>query len=314
MFGGAGLPSPKIALVVNPVSANGITAKRWPEVETAFKEAGLQISYNFTESPEHATAITRNYLQNGYELIISVGGDGTANEVVNGFFSDGQLINPDAAVAFMSTGTGRDLGRTIGTPPSINEAVQHILKSSVRPVDLGRVSFMNNQGAEEVRHFINVAGLGLDGDTVARVNRASKALGGFVSFLWGTLVSLMLYKNKVLTIAVDGIEICSEPITVVVIGNGRYFGGGMCIAPEAFVDDGLFDIVILRGLSKPALLVNLPKVYCGKHLSHPRIKSLRGRIITVSSPEETLLDLDGEQPGRAPVRIELLPAAINMKG
>ncbi len=308
------MPSPKIALVVNPVSANGATAKRWPEVEALFQEADVEFSYSFTEAPEHATDITRTYLQQGYDLIISVGGDGTANEVVNGFFSEGQLINPQAAVAFMSTGTGRDLGRTIGTPPSINEAVQHILKSSVRPVDVGRVTFTNNRGAEEVRYFINVAGLGLDGDTVARVNRTSKALGGFVSFLWGTLVSLMLYKNKKMTITVDGAEICSEPVTVVVIGNGRYFGGGMCVAPQAVVDDGLFDIVILRGLSKLALLVNLPKVYCGKHLNHPRIESLRGQNITVSSTDEALLDLDGEQPGCAPVTVELLPTALNLKG
>lgn len=308
------MPLPKIALVVNPVSANGTTAKRWPEVEAAFREAGVEFSYSFTESPEHATKITRNYLKQGYDLIIAVGGDGTANEVVNGFFSAGQLINPQAAVAFMSTGTGRDLGRTIGTPPSINEAVQHILQSSVRPVDIGRVIFTNNQGAEDVRYFINVAGLGLDGDTVARVNRASKALGGFISFLWGTLVSLMLYKNKKMTIEVDGAEICSESITVVVIGNGRYFGGGMCIAPQAVVDDGFFDIVILRGLSKPALLVNLPRVYCGKHLNHPRITSLRGQNISVSSTEEALLDLDGEQPGSAPVTVEMLPAVLNLKG
>lgn len=308
------MSSPKIALVVNPVSANGATAKRWPEVVDAFHDAGVEISHRFTEKPLHATTITRGYLQEGFDLIISVGGDGTANEVVNGFFSEGQLINRQAAAAFMSIGTGRDLGRTIGTPPTIPEAVQHILQSPVRPVDLGQVTFINNQGAEEIRYFINVAGLGLDGDTVARVNRTSKALGGFISFLWGTLVSLMLYKNKQMTITVDDVEICSEPVTVVVIGNGRYFGGGMCIAPGAIIDDGFFDIVILRGLSKPALLANLPKVYGGTHLNHPRITSLRGREITVASTGEVLLDLDGEQPGRAPVTIELLPAAIYLKG
>jgi diacylglycerol kinase (ATP) len=124
----------------------------------------------------------------------------------------------------------------------------------------------------------------------------------------------MLYKNKEMTITVDGAEVCSELVTVVVIGNGRYFGGGMCVAPQAVVDAGLFAIIILRGLSKPALLVNLPKVYCGKHLSHPRITSLRGQNITVSSTEEALLDLDGEQPGRAPVTVELLPGALNLKG
>ncbi len=304
----------KIALVVNPASANGNTAKRFPEVTAAFSEAGIDVSYQFTEGPEHATAITRQFLQDGYNLIISVGGDGTANEVVNGFFYEGQLINRQASAAFMSTGTGRDFGRTIGTPPVIKDAVDHILKIPPRPVDLGRVNFTGNTGERLTRYFINIAGLGLDGDTVARVNRTSKALGGFVSFLWGTLVSLMLYKNKEMAITVDGVEICHEPVTVVVVGNGRYFGGGMCIAPEAIVDDGLFDIIILRGLSKISLLLNLPKVYGGRHLTHPRIKSLRGRKISITSLEGAMLDLDGEQPGRAPVEIELLPAALNLKG
>lgn len=309
------MQSPKIAVVVNPASANGTTAKRWPEVAAAFAGAGVEINHSFTEAPEHAIAITRQYLNDGYNLIISVGGDGTANEVVNGFFKDdGQLINSEAAVAFMSTGTGRDLGRTLGTPPTIKEAVTYILESPLRPIDLGQVTFTGNAGERQARYFVNVAGLGLDGDTVARVNRTSKALGGFVSFLWGTLVSLMLYKNKQMAITVDGNLICNEPVTVVVIGNGRYFGGGMCIAPQAVIDDGLFDIVILRGLSKPALLTNLPKVYSGTHLSHPRITSLRGRKISVTSNDEALLDLDGEQPGRAPVEVELLPSTLNLKG
>lgn len=304
----------KIAVVVNPASANGTTGRRWPEVAAALEDAGTRYDYTFTESPYHATAITANYLKDGYDLIISVGGDGTANEIVNGFFENGKLINEQAAVSFISTGTGRDLGRTIGTPAGIREAVNHIMKSDHRLIDVGKVSFTNKQDDWEVRYFINVAGLGLDGDTVARVNRTSKALGGFVSFLWGTVVSLLLYKNRQMRITVDHREICNEPVTVVVIGNGRFFGGGMQIAPNALIDDGLFDIIILRNLSKVALLANLPKVYGGKHLGHPRISSLRGKKVEVTSADRVLLDLDGEQPGSTPVEIELLPGAIKLKG
>jgi len=304
----------KIAVVVNPASANGTTGRRWPEVADALEEAGARYDYTFTEAPYHATEITARYLKDGYDLIISVGGDGTANEVINGFFKKGILINEQAAVSFMSTGTGRDLGRTIGTPAGIREAVNHLMKSTDRLVDVGKVSFTNKQGNREVRYFINVAGLGLDGDTVARVNRTSKALGGFVSFLWGTVISLLLYKNRQMKITVDDREVCDEPVTLVVIGNGCYFGGGMQIAPNAKIDDGLFDIIILRGFSKPALLANLPKVYGGKHLNHPRISSLRGKKIEVTSAEGALLDLDGEQPGSTPVEVELLPGAIKLRG
>ncbi len=304
----------KAALVVNPVSANGLTRKRWPEIASAFEKEGLPYVYSFTEAPGHATELTLRYLKEGYKLVVSVGGDGTANEVINGFFTDKEAAPRDRAFGYISTGTGGDLGRTIGTPRGILEAVQHLVRCPPRPVDVGRVTFINNFGKEEIRYFINVAGLGLDGDIVDRVNRTSKALGGFFSFLWGTVVSLLLYQNQNMAITVDDKMVVDEPITFVAIGNGCYFGGGMKVAPNALMDDGFFDIIILQNLSKIKLLLNLHRVYRGTHLTHPLITSLQGRKITVNSKGTALLNLDGEQPGRAPAEIELLPQAINLKG
>jgi diacylglycerol kinase (ATP) len=305
----------KAALVVNPVSANGGTGKRWPAMAEVINREGLSFVHKFTEAPGHATEIARQFLEEGHELIIAVGGDGTTNEVVNGFFDQsGKAIRPGAAISFISGGTGRDLIRTIGIPTDTTAAVRHIVNSNSRLIDLGRVSFIDNAGMQCSRYFINVAGLGLDGATVDRVNRTSKAFGGFISFLWATVATLILYKNQKMQIIVDGEQICDEPVTVVVFGNGRYFGSGMCIAPNALVNDGLFDIVILRDLSKINLLISLPRVYKGTHLSHPRITSLQGRKIKVTSDGNALLDLDGEQPGRAPIDLEILPRAINLRG
>ncbi len=308
------MPYTKAAIIVNPASANGATFKRWPEIASAFENEGQDYVYSFTEGPDHATILARKYLHEGYDLVVSVGGDGTANEVVNGFFEKGKLISTDATYGYISTGTGGDLGRTAGSSKVMVEAVKHIVNSTPRRVDLGKVSFINNSGEDEIRYFINVAGLGIDGDIVDRVNRTSKFFGGFLSFLWGTLVSVAFYRNKKMAITVDGKLICDEPVTTVVIGNGCYFGGGMKALPNAVMDDGYFDIVILHNLSKPNLLATLPKVYSGSHLNHPRITSLRGRIVEVFSSEYALLNLDGEQPGRAPARIEVLPGAINFTG
>ncbi len=303
------------ALVVNPASANGATGKYWPEIAEIISRGGISFEYRLTDRPGHATLITSQFLQEGHDLIIAIGGDGTTNEVINGFFDQsGKAIRPQAAVSCISGGTGRDFIRTIGIPTDTTEAVRHLLNCPVRPIDLGRVSFVNNQGLPVMRYFINVAGLGLDGATVDRVNNTSKVLGGFVSFLWATVVTLVLYKNQEMKIIVDGTVVCNEPVTVVVFGNGRYFGSGMCIAPDALVDDGLFDIVILKDLSKINLLLSLPRVYKGSHLSHPRIISLQGKSVRVEASGEALLDLDGEQPGRAPVEIEILPQAINLRG
>jgi len=306
------LPYKKAAVIINPASANGATFKRWPEIASAFENESQDYVHSFTEGPGHASVLARKYLHEGYELVVSVGGDGTANEVVNGFFENGKPISRDAAYGYISTGTGGDLGRTIGSSKILTKAVKYIVNGSPRKIDLGKVSFINNQGEDEVRYFINVAGLGLDGDTVNRVNRTSKFFGGFLSFLWGTLVSVALYRNKKMEISVDGKLICNEPVTTVVVGNGCYFGGGMKALPHAVMDDGYFDIIILHNLSKPNLLASLPKVYSGSHLDHPRITSTRGKIVEVNSPEYALLNLDGEQPGRAPARIEMLTGAINL--
>jgi diacylglycerol kinase (ATP) len=305
----------KAALVVNPASGNGTTGKRFPAMMDIIKQEVLSFVHRFTESPGHATAITRQYLKEGHDLIIAVGGDGTTNEVVNGFFDQsGSAIRPGAAISFISGGTGRDLIRTVGIPADTAAAVKHIINSKVRPVDLGRVTFFNQEGAQKSRFYMNVAGLGLDGATVDRVNHTSKALGGFVSFLWATIATLALYKNQKMQIIVDDQEICNEPVTVVVLGNGRYFGGGMCIAPNACIDDGLLDIVILRDLSKLNLLFSLPRVYRGSHLTHSRITSLRGKKVRVIADQNVLLDLDGEQPGCAPIELEILPCSINLRG
>lgn len=305
----------KAALVVNPASGNGATGKRFPVMAEIIKQEGLSFVHRLTESPGHATEITRHFLQEGHDLIIAVGGDGTTNEVLNGFFDrSGAAIRPSAAISFISGGTGRDLIRTVGIPVDTASAVRHIINSEVHPIDLGRVSYLTKDGLQQSRYYINVAGLGLDGATVDRVNRTSKALGGFISFLWATIATLALYKNQKMQIIVDEQEICNEPVTVVVFGNGQYFGGGMHIAPNASVDDGLLDIIILRDLSKLNLLLSLPRVYKGSHLTHGRITSLRGKKVRVFADQTALLDLDGEQPGSAPIELEIIPHAINFRG
>ncbi len=306
------MPKEKTAVIVNPVSANGKTGKRWPEIKEAMASEGLEFDYSLTEKPYHATELTKEYLSNGYDLIISVGGDGTANEVVNGFFDNGSLIRPEASIGFISTGTGCDFRRTLDMPAEINLATRKIINSPGRLIDIGLASYESGDDFCK-RLFINVAGLGLDGDTVARVNRTTKIFGGFISFLWGTLVSLILYKNRKMLIKIDGEVIYTEPVTLVSFCNGRYFGGGMKIAPKAIIDDGYFDIIIIRGLSKFNLIKSLPKVYKGTHLSHPRIVSLRGKNIEVDASVNALLNLDGEQPGNAPVEISILPNILKLR-
>ncbi len=298
--------------IVNPASANGTTGKVWPALSERLRAAGIEHESRLTARPGHATELTRQALAEGYRTIISVGGDGTVNEVVNGFFDGDRRLGGDARLAILSRGTGSDLIRTLGLPKGEAQAVERLKAGRVKRVDLGRVTFVSHSGAAAVRYFINVADLGLGGETVERVNRTTKAFGGFLSFLWGTLATVATYRNKDVELVIDGGEPIRGRMALVVVANGQYFGGGMRIAPNAVMDDGIFDIITLGDCGRLEIVQSINRVYKGTHLTHPKIRAYRGREVVVRSPDRLLLDLDGEQPGLAEAAFALVPACLEV--
>lgn len=300
--------------VVNPQSANGSTLKRWPVYLERLQKEGYSIQYEYTTGPRDATQITQRILQHGYTHIMVVGGDGTMNEVVNGFFLNGQLINPEAELALFSHGTGGDLIRTLMIPKGMDGFLAILNQRRKRRIDVGEVLFQNHEGQQECRYFINVADIGLGGETVARVNRQSKMLGGKLSFLIGSVISILRYRNKVMRCEIEGKLIFEGRQNSIMVANGRYIGGGMMIAPQAELEDGLFDIICLGDFSTLTLLRHLPKIYRGTHLKIPGVIVYRGRSVVITSTEETLLDIDGEQPGHAPISFTLHPKTLCIWG
>ena len=302
----------EMMVIVNPASANGATRRVWPEVERLLREAGFTFDWQFTSGPGDATTLAARALREGARVVVSVGGDGTANEVVNGFYSDGAPLNPAAEFGLISCGTGGDLVRTLGVPKRIVGAIERLRAAAARVIDLGRMSVNGEDGRRRSRLFINIGDVGLGGDTVHRVNHTSKALGGFVSFLWGCLAAVAAYHNKHAVLRVDGAEVAAGKALAVVVANGQYFGGGMHIAPRAAMDDGLFDVVWVGDLSKADLIANLPRLYAGTHLTHPKVSLFRGRNVAIHCPD-ALVDCDGEVPGTADAEFELLPAALRIR-
>jgi YegS/Rv2252/BmrU family lipid kinase len=300
--------------VVNPQSANSRTRKRWPEHLIRLREAGYLIDYVYTTDPGEATKITQRVLKAGYTHIIAVGGDGTMNEVVNGFFSNNQLINPKAELAFFSHGTGGDLIRTLGITGGLEGFLEVLRRGQKRLIDVGEVLFQDEDRQSVHRYFLNVADVGLGGETVARVNRQSKLLGGELSFLIGSVLTILSYRNKVMCCRIDGKQVCDGRLNSIMVANGRYIGGRMMIAPDAELDDGLFDVVCLGDFSRLKLLLNLPRIYKGTHLEIPGVTVLRGRSVVITTVEKALLDIDGEQPGHAPLTFTLHSRALCLWG
>lgn len=298
-------------LVVNPRSANGTTARAWPKILARAREILGEAEAVCTEGPFHAAELARRGLRDGFDRIVAVGGDGTNHEVVNGFFEGGQPVRSGAAFACLPRGTGCDFLKTFGLPRDPEALLARMARVAPRPIDVGWMRFAGPRGREE-RAFLNIADFGIGGRTVARVNRTTKSMGGLVSFLFGTLGAFAAWAPERVRLRIDGGAWEERAITGVNVANGQFFGGGMRIAPEARVDDGLFDVVVVEAMPRLSLLRGMPALYRGRHLGRHRVQFVRARRVDTEADGEVLIDADGEQPGRLPAAFELLPGAIHL--
>jgi YegS/Rv2252/BmrU family lipid kinase len=212
----------------------------------------------------------------------------------------------------IARGTGWDFVRTYGIPRKLDAAVAVALEGRVRTIDLGRAAFRAWDGSEAETWFANVASAGMSGSVAQRANETTKALGGKASYLLALLKVFSRWRNSDLRVTVDG-ETRHGPMHDVVVANGRYFGGGMKICPTAEPDDGLLDVLLLGDLTKRDLVANVPKLYRGTHLPHPKAELLQGRTATVEADTPLPVELDGEQPGTTPVRFEVVPGALRLR-
>jgi diacylglycerol kinase (ATP) len=295
------------AFLVNPAAEGGSVGRRWPELAHRAAALGLRGDALLSERPGELGELARRAVEEGASLVVAVGGDGTVNEVVQGLAG-----RADVELAVIPRGTGGDFARTYGIPRGLDEAVAVARDGRVRPIDLGRARYRAWDGNEAESYFANIASAGMSGAIAKRANETSKALGGKVSYLWATLTVFARWRNDEVRVAVDR-EQRSGRMHDVVIANGRFFGGGMMICPRAEPDDGVFDILLIGDLTKRDLLLTLPKTYRGRHLPHPKAELLRGTVVEVDAPEPLPVELDGEQPGTTPIRLEVVPEALRLR-
>jgi YegS/Rv2252/BmrU family lipid kinase len=265
-----------------------------------------------TRGPGEATRMTREQLLGGADRIVSVGGDGTLNEVVNGFFDGPAPVRQEALLGFLPNGTGCDFCRSVPIPSDLKASIETLRRGHVRTIDLGRIRFRDHEGSQVTRYFHNIASFGLGGEVVDRVNHTSKVCGPFVSFMWGTIVSLFSYGKKRIFLQVDDAPEQAVDVLNIAVANGRFHGGGMQVAPDALTDDGLFHVTVIGHLVLPQVFRHLPKLYTGKIKSIRQVTITPGRRVTARSEQRVLLDVDGEQPGTLPAEVEIVPGAIRM--
>lgn len=302
----------QIDAIVNPVAGHGRTRREWPVVAARLAALGFDVHLHQTTGPNDATCIVRGLLRNGCHEILVVGGDGTVNEAVNGFFEGGQAVSPDTVLSIVPGGTGRDFCRSLGIR-SLDDALAALVTGTVLPIDVGRITFQRGDTRVD-RYFVNVADVGLGAETAAYINRSSKALGGFLAYLVGAARTMVVFEGRPARVVVDGRPVHDGPIAIVVLANGRYFAGGMFIAPMASLIDGRFEILILRDVPKRVLLGSLlPRVYLGKHIGHPDVVHLQGSELEVTASDHLPFQVDGEQPGTTDLHAVVLPRALYVR-
>jgi len=228
------------------------------------------------------------------------------NEIANGVAGLG------VELAVIPRGTGWDFVRTYGIPRRLEGAVEVALHGRTREIDLGRARYRAWDGSDGESLFANIASAGMSGAIAKRTNETSKALGGKASYLWATLAVFSRWRSDEVRVRV-GDEEHAGRMHDVIVANGRYFGGGMMIAPEAEPDDGRFEVLLIGDLTKRDLMLTLPKTYRGKHLPHPKATVLRGPRVEVRAAEALPVELDGEQPGTTPASFEIVRGALRLR-
>ena len=301
-------------MIVNPRSGRGLNESKWARVRGALVDGLGELDSAFTGAVRDAAAIARREAEAGRRLIVALGGDGTISEVANGILEAGAGARTELGI--VPRGTGGDFRRTLELPHDISEAARRIRDGQARLVDAGRVHFRGHAGQTLMHHFVNVASFGFSSTVATRANASSKRFGGRVAFFGATLRALASYDNTDVWLTIHDRPRERRRVLMAAIGNGRFFGGGMKICPEAQIDDGALDLVTVGDFSKGEVLTNIGRLYEGTHLELEAVENARVTRVAVEPVESDAripIELDGETPGHLPAVFEILPGALRLR-
>ncbi len=313
------MAGPHVRVILNPAAASGLAMRKLGEIGDVMRRYELRHEIVMTRARGHAAELAHAARADGVDVIAVVGGDGTLNEVVQAYVSaDGVAIaGPD--LALIPCGTGGDFKKTLGMSGALDEAIGRIRHGARRSIDLGVLRITGPSGDLRTHAFVNIASFGIGGQVDALVNAgggAMRALGGKAAFFVATLRAMATYKNASVRVKVDGATWFEGAVFNVAIANGRFFGGGMMIAPQADPSDGRFEVVALGDLTRAEIVGLTAKVYRGAHLSQDGVRVTHGVRIEAEAihPWATVLaDVDGEQPGKLPLLATIVKGALSFR-
>lgn len=303
-----------ITFIINPASGFGKTRKKIRSLVKEIKSQQREASILMTHHALHAIALTKRALLEGTKRIVVIGGDGTLNEVVNGYFDQqGKALNPEAALAIVPSGTGSDFARTLGNKLALAEAINRAINGEAKIIDIGLVEAHDAYGEKVRRHFINVSSLGLSGLVAGFMKNVTRKFGSTSAYFLATLQAIRAFRpTTVLVRDEEGQTLTIDNCSLVSFANGKFFGSGMQIAPDALLDDGLLDVIGIKDLNVLFFLTNGYRVYQGTHIGLPSVTAQRKRSCTVEtlSKEPIYVETDGELFAQLPAKFTVRPKAL----
>ena len=308
-------------IIVNPESAGGATRKSWPKLASDLRTYFGAFRTVFTEGPGAGVSLAAEASRKGAKLIIACGGDGTISEVANGILISGR----DVELGILPSGTGGDFRRTLGIPSQARKAATVLRDGRTRRIDVGRVTFIDNSGAEAVRYFLGVASFGMSTAVIERVKEgkpnwlpesAPDWFSGRISFGASMLQTAMRSPATRVVVQLDDSSERHLAVANLCIANARYFGGGMKIAPDAKLTDGKFDVVSVGDLGALKIFASAPRIYLGSHMSMPEVSHALAKKVVVRAADnssDVKLEVDGELPGRLPATFQIIPEVLRVR-
>lgn len=270
----------KIVFIVNPIAGGGRTKKLLPMIDQKMKEKGIDYKIILTTGPKDATNIAIKCLEEGYDKIVAVGGDGTVNELALGILNYGK-----GTLGILPSGTGNDLARTLNIPKEPEKAIDFILKGKGKKIDVGMVND---------KFFLNIASIGFDSETVKTNERIKMKFKSGLSYIISLFITLFKYKYMKVEIDIDDLTTKTE-ILLLAVANGKYYGGGVKILPMADIEDGYFHVCLIKKVPKLKLLFLLPTIINGSHVKIKKyVNIFKAKEIKVRTNANSFLNIDGE--------------------
>lgn len=294
-------------LICNPTAGRGRAGRLLPAVQSQLSSLGIETDVVVTNAAREATTMAAQAVQAGFPLIIAMGGDGTAQEVGQGIVDAQPSVNGttnQSRLGIIPVGTGNDFAKMLASIPDWRAACTRIANGQVRRIDVGCING---------RVFLNNVGIGFDAQVGIEAQKIRWLRGQAVYLAALARNMLLSYRTPHVSVHLDDVKV-EQSITLLTIGNGRCSGGGFWLTPHAEIDDGLFDICLVRGLSKLHMLALVPKAMKGTHITEEPVRMVRVRKVTITSADLLPVHADGEilYQDANHLEVKLLPAALDV--